>query len=129
MLAQKSYLLSWLIPTLIVVYIVVVLTDGRRRTGMAKSDWLVEHWFLRFCLYYFPVRLVRTAKLDKTKTYVFGMHPHGVIPWTAIVLYSQAWRLLFSGIHVRLLGNMLVFYFRCANRFVQLQLLYFTYQL
>ena len=34
----------------------------------------------RYMQGYFPVTLVKTSELDPSRTYIFGYHPHGMIP-------------------------------------------------
>lgn len=36
---------------------------------------------------YFPIKLVKTAELDASKNYLFGYHPHGMIPEGALVCF------------------------------------------
>ena len=38
---------------------------------------------------YYPISLVKTAELDPTKNYVFGYHPHGVIPEGLAVCFGS----------------------------------------
>lgn len=48
---------------------------------------------------YFRGRLLKESDLDPSKTYVFGFHPHGVMPITLFwVSTSSAWHSLFPGI-------------------------------
>ncbi len=54
------------------------------RPGLRNS------WLYRYSAKYFPVRLVRTAALPSSKQYIFGVHPHGIIPtYVSIAIMSQ----------------------------------------
>jgi len=53
---------------------------------------------------YFPIRLARTTPLDNQRQYIFGMHPHGVIPtFVTVSMMTQGchWDKLFPGIELR----------------------------
>lgn len=38
---------------------------------------------------YFPISLVKTAELDPTKNYIFGYHPHGMVPDGCLVCFGS----------------------------------------
>ncbi|CAD7925480.1 unnamed protein product [Amoebophrya sp. A25] len=60
----------------------------------------------RHAAMYFPVKLTRTCKLDPSKAYMFGYHPHGILSVGALLNFSTfatGFDLLFPGIDVRLL--------------------------
>lgn len=44
-------------------------------------SWRPLHkWFVyELCRDYFPIKLVKTADIDPSKNYIFGVHPHGVL--------------------------------------------------
>ncbi|CAJ1441162.1 unnamed protein product [Effrenium voratum] len=55
---------------------------------------------------YFPMSLTRTAKLDASRNYIFGYHPHGVISMGAVCNFATeatGFSELFPGIDLRLL--------------------------
>jgi 2-acylglycerol O-acyltransferase 2 len=57
---------------------------------------------------YFPIKLVRSTKekLDPSKTYVFGYHPHGILSlglWTAFATEALDVSTLFQGLQLRIL--------------------------
>ena len=37
---------------------------------------------------YFPISLKQTAILDKNRNYIFGYHPHGILPFGAIINFG-----------------------------------------
>lgn len=40
----------------------------------------MQRWVIwRYLRDYFPIKLIKTADLDPSKTYIFGSHPHGVL--------------------------------------------------
>lgn len=53
---------------------------------------------------YFPVTLVKTAQLDPTKNYIFGYHPHGMVPEGAMICFSTeaaGFQQMFPGLEPR----------------------------
>ncbi len=51
--------------------------------GGRRSEWLRNARFMDYYRDYFPISLVKTADLDPSKNYLFGYHPHGIVPWGA----------------------------------------------
>lgn len=50
---------------------------------------------------YFSARIIRTAPLDKDAVYMFGYHPHGIVPLTLLwFTLTSAWKELFPGLTV-----------------------------
>jgi hypothetical protein len=72
------------------------------------SIWNLAHSYL-------DLRVIRTAKLDAHKTYVFGWHPHGIIILSRLVMYGGIFDELFPGIDVRALGASPMFYWPGAR--------------
>ncbi|XP_068732433.1 2-acylglycerol O-acyltransferase 2-A-like [Montipora capricornis] len=63
---------------------------------------------------YFPVRLIRTEKLDPDRNYIMGYHPHGIMcagAWTNFATEATGYSSLFPGIKAHLLTLTLVFKF------------------
>merc|ERR1719284_608927 len=50
---------------------------GGRRGWTVKwaRNWRIWKWYAD----YFPIKLVKTAELDPTRSYLLGSHPHGVL--------------------------------------------------
>ena len=42
----------------------------------------------RYFADYFPAKLVKTADLDPSKTYLFGSHPHGILCFGAFIAFA-----------------------------------------
>ncbi|KAF0687557.1 Aste57867_20676 [Aphanomyces stellatus] len=71
-----------------------------------------QTWFMETAARYFSLNLVRTATLDPAETYIFGFHPHGIIPMTVMWLqFTDQWRALFPGIFAHPLSASVVHYF------------------
>ena len=55
---------------------------------------------------YFPVRLIRTKRLDPKKNYILGYHPHGIMcagAWANFATEATGFSSLFPGIKSHLL--------------------------
>ncbi|RHZ14124.1 hypothetical protein DYB31_005026 [Aphanomyces astaci] len=61
---------------------------------------------------YFSLHLVRTEPLRPSHTYIFGFHPHGIIPMTVMWLqFTDQWRELFPNVFACPLSASVVHYF------------------
>jgi len=61
-------------------------------------------WLVTYAMHYFPTTYVKTCDLSWDKQYIFGLHPHGLIPWLALpVGRAREWNHLFPGILIRTL--------------------------
>lgn len=64
--------------------------EGLRRSALYK-----------YTAEYFPIRLARSTPLDNQRQYIFGVHPHGIIPtFVTVSMMTQGceWDKLFPGI-------------------------------
>lgn len=59
------------------VYFVDLETFNR---GGRRVEFVRNNVFFRYMRDYYPVSLVKTSELDSTRNYIFGYHPHGMIP-------------------------------------------------
>ncbi|CAM9916412.1 unnamed protein product, partial [Phaeothamnion confervicola] len=59
--------------------------------------------------------LHRLARLDPSKRYVFGFHPHGNLVLSRIALVGPSWDQLFPGVETRTLAATPIFYFPGAR--------------
>eukprot|EP00041_Stephanoeca_diplocostata_P014722 m.276995 g.276995 ORF g.276995 m.276995 type:complete len:353 (+) comp19778_c0_seq5:144-1202(+) len=69
----------------------------------------------RWVWQYFSLRLVKTVDLDAKKSYIFGIHPHGILPFGAITAFNyelsaDSFKNLFPGIELRTLAATFCFY-------------------
>ena len=109
-LGMVALLLLFLSPwwPLAVIYSVVVYSfdlgissrGGRRSTVMRNSSM----W--QYFRDYFPIKLLKTSNLDPTKNYIFGCHPHGIMPAGAFGNFgteATGFKKLFPGIKAHLL--------------------------
>ncbi|CAD7974633.1 unnamed protein product [Amoebophrya sp. A25] len=82
----------------------------RRDLGTGYADWpRVRAWMKNHSLWklmaaYFPCTLYKTAPLPaENGPYLFGMHPHGLIPCTAVTIFASeatGWSKMFPGLNV-----------------------------
>lgn len=59
------------------VYFVDLETFNR---GGRRVEFVRNNDFFRYMRDYYPVTLVKTSELDPSRNYIFGYHPHGMIP-------------------------------------------------
>ena len=68
----------WPIAILYALFVLLfdrdISSEGGRRLSFVRNSCLWKY----FCQY-FPLNLVKTSHLDKSKNYLFGFHPHGII--------------------------------------------------
>ena len=55
---------------------------GGRRLGTGRMA------FFRYIRDYYPISLTKTAELDAENHYIFGYHPHGMIPEGLLVAFG-----------------------------------------
>ncbi|EDO43485.1 predicted protein [Nematostella vectensis] len=70
---------------------------------------------------YFPIKLIRTKRLDPKRNYVFGYHPHGIMcigAWLNFATEATGFSQLFPGIKPYLLTLTLMFKFPFFRDFV-----------
>ena len=57
--------------------------QGGRRSDSARR-WKIWEFFRD----YFPIKLIKTVDLDPRKNYIFGLHPHGVMCFSAMANFA-----------------------------------------
>jgi len=75
--------------------------DGKGR----RREWLRRLFFWNYFRDYFPIHLHSVGKLDPSKNYLFGYHPHGILSIGAFVTFATeatGWSKEFPGIIPRL---------------------------
>ncbi|KAM3837605.1 2-acylglycerol O-acyltransferase 2-A-like [Vipera latastei] len=60
------------------------------RKGGRRSHWMRNWVIWRYMKDYFPITLVKTADLDPSKNYIFGLHPHGILVIGIFNFYTEA---------------------------------------
>jgi len=94
-----------LVPLLYITYVIYeekvwrTAETGGRRWKFVRSWRIWKH----FCNY-FPIKIIKTAELDKDKNYLTGCHPHGVFAIGAFGAFGcdgLEWGKLFPGISRR----------------------------
>lgn len=84
----------------IALYIPSFLNADPFRTGRVwesfrqSSWWSAAHKYLR-------IKVIREAKLDPSKQYIFGLHPHGILVLSRCASYGGLFETLFPGIQWR----------------------------
>ena len=68
------------------VYFVDLETYNR---GGRRVEFVRNNVFFRYMRDYYPVSLVKTSELESTRNYIFGYHPHGMIPEGLIVGFAS----------------------------------------
>lgn len=83
----------------VITFIVAVYTPAffltkPHRTGTMESAKLRTSFLVSDIIRYFNGKLVKTAELDTTKQYIFGYHPHGILPLAAMwATNSPSWKM------------------------------------
>eukprot|EP00076_Gallus_gallus_P045820 XP_025011358.1 2-acylglycerol O-acyltransferase 2-like isoform X1 [Gallus gallus] len=76
------------------------------RRGGRRSEWVRKWTVWRYFRDYFPISLVRTARLDPQRNYLFAFHPHGVLAAGAFANFcteATGFGVLFPGLRPHLL--------------------------
>lgn len=68
------------------VYFVDLETFNR---GGRRVEFVRNNVFFRYMRDYYPVSMVKTSELDSTRNYIFGYHPHGMIPEGLVVGFAS----------------------------------------
>ena len=74
-----------LLPYLIYVLMSRASIDGNLSK---RSDWCRQSKIWSLFASYFPARLHRSEKLEPTRKYIFGYHPHGIISHGAFAAFA-----------------------------------------
>jgi hypothetical protein len=85
------------------------LRGGRPGANAYLRTWRIWRWIGS----YFSLGLVKTAEIDPRKTYIIGLHPHGILPVGTMVNIAtdvSGFRELFPGINMRGLAASFCFY-------------------
>lgn len=75
---------------ILVPYLLYVLMSSAGTSGELshRSEWLRSSKVWSLFASYFPARLHRTTKLEPTRKYIFGYHPHGIISHGAFAAFA-----------------------------------------
>lgn len=80
------------LPVFLALYLIWLVYDwstpsiGGRDT---KYCFLARWSVFKTIKNYFPISLVKTAELDPAKNYIFGYHPHGMVPDGCLVCFCS----------------------------------------
>eukprot|EP00095_Tigriopus_kingsejongensis_P010589 maker-scaffold449_size167299-snap-gene-0.17 protein:Tk10589 transcript:maker-scaffold449_size167299-snap-gene-0.17-mRNA-1 annotation:"2-acylglycerol o-acyltransferase 1" len=67
------------IPLFYVAYMWLDI-DTCNQGGKSPRFSFMRRWFLfKYFVKFFPIRLIKTAELDPSRTYLIGSHPHGIL--------------------------------------------------
>jgi 2-acylglycerol O-acyltransferase 2 len=82
------------ITLLVAVYTPAFFLTNPHQTGVMDSPKLRTSFLVEDVIRYFNGRLVKTAEIDTTKQYIFGYHPHGILPLAAMwATNSPSWKM------------------------------------
>ena len=102
----------WLLCMAFVLYLPSYVDNSERTGGRPYPpvrDWSVWYWFKRRL----NLSVVRTVELDPNQQYIFGVHPHGILPFGSMINFgsnvNDALK-LFNGIEFRVLAASFCFY-------------------
>lgn len=74
------------------------MTGWREKEELQKDNPVVHH-MAQMLRYYFHGKILKTVDLDPNEVYLFGFHPHGIMPFTCFWLRCcNDWNELFPGI-------------------------------
>jgi hypothetical protein len=93
--------LSWqyavILCVAVAVYATMTFLPKPEVTGAFDSSRARASFLVNDVMRYFNGRVVKTADLDATRQYIFGFHPHGIMPTTAMWAHnSETWKTLFT---------------------------------
>eukprot|EP00162_Nutomonas_longa_P004845 comp15554_c0_seq1/m.23808 comp15554_c0_seq1/g.23808 ORF comp15554_c0_seq1/g.23808 comp15554_c0_seq1/m.23808 type:complete len:339 (-) comp15554_c0_seq1:66-1082(-) len=77
------------------------------------NAWIRGSFIWRVLAWYFKLDLVKTVELDPKKAYIFGLHPHGILPFgtiTNMVTDASGFAEKFPGLQIRGLAASFCFY-------------------
>ncbi|KAI8847703.1 diacylglycerol acyltransferase [Chytridium lagenaria] len=103
------FLICFMVPILrpfVLAYVVFMNIDPAPETGGRKIHWLRNLSYWKWFKDFFPISLVSTVKLDPSKNYLFGYHPHGIISLGAFTNFgtnASDFNTKFPGIDLRVL--------------------------
>jgi hypothetical protein len=83
-----------------------MLTDTRYKRLGRPWRFFTENVVFKLVMSWFPVRIMRTKRLDSSKTYVFGCHPHGTMAFNRAAVgfcTDELWFAAFPGVDFRVL--------------------------
>ena len=78
--------LPWWVAGGLVALYAPTYVDGSEKTGNRTTDIVRDAWFFHKLKKYFDLEIVAAGgKLDPSKKYVIGLHPHGFLPFGTMV--------------------------------------------
>jgi 2-acylglycerol O-acyltransferase 2 len=80
--------LAWPLIVPYLIYTLVFSNEATNGTLYRRSRRLRRSKFWSLFASYFPARLHRTVKLEPTRKYIFGYHPHGIISHGAFAAFA-----------------------------------------
>ena len=92
-------------------------------TGCRQQQEFKHHWMFDELISYFDFDLFNhnQAPLDPTHRYLFGFHPHGVLPISiGFVQNNEKWRTAFAGIEPAPLTSSILHHVPLMRDFLQL---------
>ncbi|KAK9831448.1 hypothetical protein WJX81_006091 [Elliptochloris bilobata] len=91
-----------LAPLILLYLWYIIVGPGKKAAASLSWTPYMRRWSLwKYLAAYFPVRIHKTVDLDPSKSYVFGLHPHGVLTisvWATFASDGAGFPSLFPGI-------------------------------
>ncbi|KAK9811809.1 hypothetical protein WJX72_010459 [[Myrmecia] bisecta] len=81
---------EWVLRLLVAIYLAWII-KGPGRDAAKNVTWkpYMRRWgFWKYLAKYFSAELIKTAELDPSKSYLFGVHPHGVLTIASWINFS-----------------------------------------
>eukprot|EP01103_Thecamoeba_quadrilineata_P004844 TRINITY_DN14724_c0_g1_i1.p1 TRINITY_DN14724_c0_g1~~TRINITY_DN14724_c0_g1_i1.p1 ORF type:complete len:355 (-),score=-9.78 TRINITY_DN14724_c0_g1_i1:99-1163(-) len=105
-----KYWYWWILPSTYLIWYIVSMPLFFR--GGMSLEWFRNCSVWKYFGSYFPMSLIKTANLDPSRCYIFGYHPHGLLPYGAIGLTTSAinFNQLYPGIKTRLVSLVVQMY-------------------
>eukprot|EP00742_Colponemidia_sp_Colp-10_P010315 GILJ01011322.1.p1 GENE.GILJ01011322.1~~GILJ01011322.1.p1 ORF type:complete len:352 (+),score=33.59 GILJ01011322.1:94-1056(+) len=112
MTGPLCYFLPYISIPALLLYLPSYLDRSELSGGRFSEAVRSSRWFVKF-RDYFPISLVKTVDLDPTKLYMFGIHPHGILPFAGVGNFGSEMNnisQLFPGVKLRGLAASFCFY-------------------
>ncbi|CAO3680882.1 unnamed protein product [Rhizopus stolonifer] len=81
----STHIILW---PILIAYMTFIYFDKAPETGGRRFE-STRHWTLwKYFANYFPVKLIKEADLNPSKSYILGYHPHGIISMGAFANFA-----------------------------------------
>jgi len=106
----ENLVIQVLLYGIITCYIYTYFMDTQYTRGGRSCPTFVNSFIVQYTFRWFPFQIIRTKELSPSRQYIFGLHPHGLMPWGMFpVGRAKQWQDLFPGINIRSLAADILF--------------------